>query len=124
MAFLDGSRIHFPWDFSRGLAATLGLDPVCQALGGLTDNIDVHAVGTGTQHTAQTGGAKLQGHGKAVLDLLVIALDLAQLRFQIRVLQIRSQPALILILRYEPFLVGLPIRFAYSPPNVEPYHSG
>ena len=79
------------------LAATLGLDPVCQTLGSLTDNIDVHAVGTGTQHTAQTGGAKLQGHGKAVLDFLVITLDPAQLRFQIRVLQIRCQPALILI---------------------------
>jgi hypothetical protein len=50
------------------------------------------------QHAAQAGGAELQCNGKAVLDLVVVPLDLGQLRLQICVLQIRCQPALILIL--------------------------
>ena len=82
----------------HGLAAALGLDPVCQALGGLTHDVDVHAVGASAQHAAQAGGAELQCNGKAVLDLVVVSLDLGQLRLQICVLQIRCQPALILIL--------------------------
>ena len=82
----------------HGLIAALGLDPVCQTLGGLTHDVDVHAVGASAQHAAQAGGTELQCNGKAVLDLVVVPLDLGQLRLQICVLQIRCQPALILIL--------------------------
>src|SRR5699024_11212052 len=38
-----------------GLAAALGLDPVGQPLGCLTDDVDIHAVGAGAQHAAQAG---------------------------------------------------------------------
>jgi len=80
-----------------GLAAALGLDPVGQALGSLTHNVDVHAVGTRAQDAAQACGAKLQGHCKAILDLVVVALDLCQFGLQIRIVQLRCQPALIFI---------------------------
>ena len=81
----------------HGLGTALGQHPVCQTLRCLTDNVDVHAVGAGTQHAAQTCGAKLQRHSKAILDLIVIAFDLCQLRLQVCIFQIRCQPALIFI---------------------------
>ena len=81
----------------HGLGTALGQHPVCQTLRCLTDNVDVHAVGTGTQHAAQTCGSKLQRHSKAILDLIVIAFDLCQLRLQVCIFQIRCQPALIFI---------------------------
>ena len=81
----------------HGLGTTLGQHPVCQTLRCLTDNVDVHAVGTSTQHAAQTGGTKLQRHSKAILDLIVIAFDLSQLRLQVCIFQIRCQPALVFI---------------------------
>jgi hypothetical protein len=82
----------------HSLIATLRLDPVCQTLRGLTHDVDVHTVGASAQHAAQAGGAKLQRNGEAVLDLVVISLDLGQFRLQICVFQICCQPALILIL--------------------------
>ena len=82
----------------HGLIAALRLDPVCQTLRGLTHDVDVHTVGASAQHAAQAGGAKLQRNGEAVLDLVVISLDLGQFRLQICVFQICCQPALILIL--------------------------
>ena len=82
---------------SHSLAAALSLDPVCQALRGLTHNIDIHTVGASAQNAAQTSGAKLQSHSKAVLDLVIISLDLGQLRLQISVFQLCSHPALIFI---------------------------
>ena len=81
----------------HSLAAALSLDPVCQTLRGLTHNIDIHTVGASAQNAAQTSGAKLQSHSKAVLDLVVISLDLGQLRLQISVFQLCSHPALIFI---------------------------
>ena len=80
------------------LGAALGLDPVCQALRGLTDHINVHPVGAGAQNAAQTGGAKFQCNRKAVFDLIVVSLNLCQLGLQVSVLKIRCQPALILFL--------------------------
>ena len=82
---------------SHSLAAALSLDPVCQTLRGLTHNIDIHTVGASAQNAAQTSGAKLQSHSKAVLDLVIISLDLGQLRLQISVFQLCSHPALIFI---------------------------
>ena len=81
----------------HGLGAFLGLDPVCQALRSLTDDINIHTVGASAQNAAQTSRAKLQSHRKAVLDLFVISLDLGQFRLQICVFQIGSHPALIFI---------------------------
>ena len=81
----------------HSLAAALSLDPVCQTLRGLTHNIDIHTVGASAQNAAQTSGAKLQSHSKAVLDLVIISLDLGQLRLQISVFQLCSHPALIFI---------------------------
>ena len=66
-------------------------------LRGLTHNIDIHTVGASAQNAAQTSGAKLQSHSKAVLDLVIISLDLGQLRLQISVFQLCSHPALIFI---------------------------
>ena len=80
-----------------GLAAALRLDPVCQTLRCLTDNVNVHPVGAGAQNAAQTSGTKLQRHRKAVLDLLIIPLDLRQFGLQVSILKIRCQPALIFI---------------------------
>ena len=81
----------------HGLGALLGLDPVCQTLRSLTDDINIHTVGASAQNAAQTSRAKLQSHRKAVLDLFVISLDLGQFRLQICVFQIGSHPALIFI---------------------------
>ena len=81
----------------HSLAAPLSLDPGCQTLRGLTHNIDIHTVGASAQNAAQTSGAKLQSHSKAVLDLVIISLDLGQLRLQISVFQLCSHPALIFI---------------------------
>ena len=82
----------------NGLAAALGLDPVGKALGGLADNVNIHAVGACADDAAQTGGAEFQGHGKAVLDGGIVALDAFQLRFQVGVVQLCGEPALIHIL--------------------------
>ena len=82
----------------NGLAAALGLDPVGKALGGLADNVNIHAVGACADDAAQTGGAEFQGHGKAVLDGGIVALDAFQLRFQVGVVQFCGEPALIHIL--------------------------
>ena len=81
----------------HGLGALLGLDPVCQTLRSLTDDINIHTVGASAQNAAQTSRAKLQSHRKAVFDLFVISLDLGQFRLQICVFQIGSHPALIFI---------------------------
>src|SRR5699024_7108667 len=80
-----------------GLGAALGLDPVGQALGGLTDDVDIHAVGAGAQHAAQAGGAELHCNSKAVLDLCIVPLDLCQLGLEIGVLQVGRHPALVFI---------------------------
>ena len=82
---------------SDQLVAALGLDPVGQALSGLTDDINVHAVGAGTQNAAQTGGTELQSDSETVLDLVLVALDLAQLSGQSLVLELKARPALVII---------------------------
>ena len=76
----------------NGLGAALGLDPVGKALGSLAHNIHVHAVGTGTDHTAQTGSAELKGNGKTILNGSVIVLNRFQLRLQVGVIQVGSKP--------------------------------
>ena len=81
----------------KQLVAALGLDPVCQTLSGLTDNVDVHAVGTCTQNTAQTGSTELQSNSKALLDLVFLTFDLLQLFGQSGIFQLKTQPALVII---------------------------
>lgn len=76
----------------NGLGAALGLDPVGKALGSLAHNIHVHAVGTGADHTAQTGSAELKGNGKTILNGSVIVLNRFQLRLQVGVIQVGSKP--------------------------------
>ena len=89
-------------EYKRWLAADLedaDLKPELARIEGNDDEIkDRFAVGASAQHAAQAGGAKLQRNGEAVLDLVVISLDLGQFRLQICVFQICCQPALILIL--------------------------
>ena len=77
------------------LAAALGLDPVGQALGGLTHHIDVHAVCAGTDDAAQTCRAELQCDRKPVLDSRVIVADAFQFGLQIRIVEIGGKPSLI-----------------------------
>ena len=82
----------------HGLAATLGLNPVGQALGGLPHHIHVHAVGARTDHAAQAGGAELQRHGKALFDGLFVTGNGGQLRGKIRVIQVCGAPARVFFL--------------------------
>ena len=79
----------------NGLAAALRLDPVGKALGRLTDNINIHAVGAGADDAAQTSGAELQGHGKAVLNGGIVTLDAFQLGLEVCIVQLGSQPTVI-----------------------------
>ena len=81
----------------NGLGAALSLDPVGQALSGLTDNIHIHAVGASAQHAAQTGGAELQGDGKTLLDLIIVAFDGFQLGLHVGIVQLSGEPALVII---------------------------
>ena len=79
------------------LAAALGFHPVGKALGGLTDHINIHPVGTGTQYATKACGAEFQSNGETVLDLLVVPGDFLQLPGQSRVFQFRSGPALVIL---------------------------
>ena len=78
-----------PLAVARILAAVIG-----------KENPDVIAFGKQAidDDAAQTGGAEFQGHGKAVLDGGIVALDAFQLRFQVGVVQLCGEPALIHIL--------------------------
>ena len=80
-----------------GLGASLSLYPVGKPLGSLCYHIDIHAVGAYAQHAAKACGTKLQRHSKAILDLIVIAFDLSQLRLQVCIFQICCHPALVFI---------------------------
>ena len=75
-----------------------GVDVVRQALGGAADGVDIHAVGACADDAAQTGGAELQGHGKAVLNGGIVPLNAFQLGLEVCVIQLGSQPTLIHIL--------------------------
>ena len=80
------------------LAAALCLYPVRNALGRLAHYPDIHAVRACAQRSAQTRRTKLQSHRKPILDSLIIALDIQKLFVQVKVYQIRFQPALVVIL--------------------------
>ena len=79
----------------HGLGAALGLYPVGKALGSLGYHIDVHAVGTGSQHATEAGRTEFQGNREAVLDFLVVALNAPQLRAQVSISQVGCQPAFV-----------------------------
>ena len=79
------------------LAAPLGLDPVGQALGGLTHGVNIHAVAACAQHTPQSAGAEFQRDGKPLLDLVLVPGDALQLCRQRRILQLRGPPALVIV---------------------------
>ena len=68
-----------------GHAALGGLLPALQhhlgkGLGGMADDVDVHAVQPHAHGAPQAGGAKFQGGEEAALDLLFVAADGLQLR--------------------------------------------
>ena len=79
------------------LRAALGLDPVGDALGGLADDPDVHAVGAGAQRAAKARGTELERDGEAVRNGVFIALDLQQFGLEVEVLELGFQPAFIFI---------------------------
>ena len=79
------------------LIAPLGLHPVGKALGGLTHGVNVHPVGTGTQHAPQTGSTEFQRNRKALFDFIVITGNGSQLRRECRVIQPGFLPAFIII---------------------------
>ena len=54
------------------LLSSLCQNIVCQSLCRLTDRVDIHTIGSRTDHPAQSGGSKLQCTIKTILDLLVI----------------------------------------------------
>ena len=83
---------------SDGLGPALGLDPVSDTLGCLTDDPDVHAVRTCAECAAKTRRTELQSDGEAFLDLVVIPLDVTKLLVQVKINQICRKPALIIIL--------------------------
>ena len=70
---------------------------VCHALCCQRNCINIHAVGSDTQHAAQTSGAKLQHLDKTFFDLLVVALDLLHFRNEIQVFQLFGLPDIIAI---------------------------
>ena len=91
------------------LRAALGFDPVGNALGGLADHIDIHAVGAGAKCAAQTRSTKFQRDGKPVFDGLVVILDVLKFFFQVKVFEISGQPSLIFLFvhcHYIPFSYG------------------
>ena len=79
------------------LIAPLGLHPVGKALGGLTHGVNIHPVGTGTQHAPQTGSTEFQRNRKALFDFVVITGNGRQLRRECRVIQPGFLPAFIII---------------------------
>ena len=83
---------------SHSLCAALCLYPVGKALRSLAHNIDIHTVGSCSQHAAETCGSEFQGNSETFFDLIVISADPGQLRFQIRIFQICFQPAFIIFL--------------------------
>ena len=62
-----------------GLGASLGFDPVGDSLGGLTDDPDVHAVGTSAKSATEAGRTEFQCDGEPVFDRLIVPLDVLQL---------------------------------------------
>ena len=93
---LDAARCHdaggFPGKQLAFMAAVVGngdrrggvlrKQVVGEALGGLPDGIQVHAVGAGAQLAAQTAGAKLQRPVKPLVDLFFLIADRQQLSGQ------------------------------------------
>ena len=79
------------------LLAALGLYPVGQTLGGLTNHIDIHTVRSCSQHAAQACSTELQGHCEAILNLIVLTLDTLQFLCQSRILQFCVHPTLIIV---------------------------
>ena len=73
------------------------LDIVGHALGGKRDGINIHPVGAHAQNAAQSGGAELQHLDKALLDLVVVALDVHHLCNQIRIFQMLGLPNVVCV---------------------------
>ena len=82
---------------NHGLVADGIVGPSTMAKLGMSQTNNPAIIRVLTRTDFINAGAELQCNGKAVLDLVVVSLDPGQLRLQICVLQIRCQPALILI---------------------------
>ena len=82
----------------HSLSAALALYPVSHPLGSLAHHPNVHAVGACSQSAPETCCAELQRSSKALLDGLVISLDVTKLFPQITVNEIRLKPALVFVL--------------------------
>ena len=80
------------------LIAALSLDPVRNALCGLANDPDIHAVGTCAESPAKTGGSECERYSETFLDRFVVISNLKKLRFEIRVFEISGKPAFVLIL--------------------------
>src|SRR5699024_8202692 len=71
---------------------TLGVDVVCQALGGPADGVDVHPVGAGANDAPQPAGAEFQIPVEPVGDGIGVIADGFQLGGQVGVLPGAGQP--------------------------------
>ena len=78
-----------------GLALRVLEQVVGKALGGLAHGVDVHPVGARADHAPQARGAKLQLPVKAVVDLVLLALDGLELFGQVLVIQRLLQPSFV-----------------------------
>ena len=109
----------------NGLGAALGLDPVGEALRGLTHHVHVHAVGARADDAAQTCGAEFERHGETILNGGIIALDAFQLGFEIRVGQIGGQPTFVHFLihsSHHHFQIGNGLQWPFFSINIPIYY--
>ena len=63
----------------NGLRSALRLHPVCHALRCLADHPDIHPVCAGSECSAQSGSAELQGCSEPIFDCIIISADLTKL---------------------------------------------
>ena len=109
------------------LLSSLCQNIVCQSLCRLTDRVDIHTIGSRTDHPAQSGGSKLQCTIKTILDLLVITGNCLQffpcLLIEIRVITplliflsvIHDFPILLICTPCDTYPLCLAQDFSFSP---------
>ena len=80
-----------------GLCAALCEHPAGDALCCLADNPDVHTVCACAECAAKTGSTERKSDRKTLFNGFIITLDVCEFRVQVRVDEIRGEPALVII---------------------------
>ena len=71
------------------------VDIICKTLCCLTNRVNIHTIGSGTNDSTQTSGSKLKIHVKTLFDLIVVICDVLQLLFGILIKVRIAQPLLV-----------------------------